>query len=844
MAVDPASEYEVREALDELQRYFSDAVPPLTVADYVDVLLSKPPQLVASRIDAWAAGQGRGNSDIPLSDFLYDALRKIHLLGEYRLLDREKLSPWLENLKRLILQYCPPEDREILTTNLARLGEVQTALDAPVDVVFRQAGLQARTTAADRGGSREATAGQVGVKRLGLLLQRLEREMAAAPPPAAGGGGGVIHPAMSGAGPAASGAPRAAVWTPMASPTATQALAEVGHASRTAIELDQHLQRFKTMGVDVSADDVVKALSRFLPGWTLSYPLPEDAGPPPESSVAVAMRKVVTQSEDPAEASHRFNQLVRAAIDRFNEGSLGQAVGAIELAEKLIAEKRVDATIADAIRRNGDDPIDRDQLKKAAEKTSDHPALARFLGFFHRFSPAGILADLQVERRREFRKLLLLLGEAHGQATREAALEQLRPTLGAGVSDEEWFFRRNCVYLLRRIPRVGGAALEEEAELVARHAELPLAPPLVREAIATLGTLKHEKSERALVRLLAETEVALSRPDSPYDRKELLAYLDRTVAALARFGTPTARRAVVEHAVNSKGTGDSVARLGELAGQNFATEPETASLLVKALKDELPVKILGLTLKQSAKTANALRLIETLSATPLPEVRDALTSIPERFPDTDLARAATKALSMVEHAPPAGAPEPVVPSASLTGDLAVFGLPSLLQNFAELQMSGLLALKDPKGETFATLILKGGKLSACQMGRRKGEDAFFHIFERPSPGTFVFTRKSGEEKPDPAAKPVMPLLFEGMRRYDEFERARVGLPDDAVLLPAAAKPTPHPEEKDGMMVNALWQAVGKGATPGTCESTVEADAYRVRRQLQHWIESGALTLKG
>ncbi|HEY7368325.1 MAG TPA: DUF4388 domain-containing protein [Thermoanaerobaculia bacterium] len=840
MAVDPASEYEVREALDELQRYFSDAVPPLTVADSVDLLLSKPPQLVASRIDSWAAGQGRGNSEIPMSDFLYHAVRKVHLLGEYRLLDRDKLGPWLENLKRLILQYCPSEDREILTSNLARLGEVQTGLDAPVDVVFRQAGVSSRTTASDRGASRESSGGAVGVKRLGLLLQRLEREMASAPPPGAGGGGG--GPAMAGT-PAVPGRPPV-VWTPAASPTATQALAEVGHASRTAIELDQHLQRFKAMGVDVSADDVVKALSRFLPGWTLSYPLPEDAGPPPESSVAVAMRKVVTQSEDPAEASHRFNQLVRAAIDRFNEGSLGQAVGAIELAEKLIAEKKVDATIADAIRRNGDDPIDRDQLKKAAEKTAEHTALARFIGFFHRFSPSGILADLQVERRREFRKLLLLLAEAHGQATREAALEHLRPTLGAGVSDEEWFFRRNCVYLLRRIPRLAGAPVEEEADLVARHAELPLAPPLVREAIATLGTLKHERAEKALVRLLAETEVALSRPDSPYDRKELLAYLDRSVAALARFGTPTARRAVVEHAVNSKGTGDSVARLGELAGHNLAGEPETAALLIKALRDELPMKILGLTLKQSAKTANALRLIETLSSTPLPEVREAFRSVVERFPDTDIARAATKALGAVEHAPPAGAAaEAAAPSASLTGDLAVFGLPALLQNFSELRMSGLLSLKDPKGETFATLILKSGMLSACQMGRRRGDDAFFQIFERPAPGTFVFTRKTGEEKPDPGAKSVMPLLFEGMRRYDEFERAKVGLPDDAILLPAGAKPTPHPDEKDGMMVNAIWQAVGKGATAGACEATVEADAYRVRRQLQHWIESGALTLK-
>jgi hypothetical protein len=836
MAVDPASEYEVREALEELQRYLSDAVPPLTVADSVDLLLGKPPQLVASRIDAWASGQGRGNSEIPLSDYLYHAVRKVHLLGDYKLLDRERLGPWLENLKRLILQYCPPEDRQILATNLARLGEVQTSLDAPVDVVFRQAGTSARTTAADRGATRESTAGAASLKHLGFLLQRLERELSSGPPPGPGA-------AAAGAGPAAvPGAARVA-WTPAASPTATQALAEVGRASQTALELDQHLQRFKAMGVDVSADDVVKALSRFLPGWTLSYPLPADAGTPPESSAAVAMRKVVTQSEDPAEASHRFSQLVRAAIDRFNEGSLGQAVGAIELAEKLIAEKKVDTTIADAIRRNGDDPIDRDQLRKAAEKTADHPALARFLSFFHRLSPAGLFADLQVERRREARKLLLSLAEAHGALTRDAAIEQLRPTLGAGVSDEEWFFRRNCVYLLRRIPRPPGAALEEEAELVARHAELPLAPPLVREAIATLGTLKHEKAERALVRLLAETEIALSRPDSPYDRKELLAYLDRTTAALARFGTPTARRAVVEHAVKSKGTGESLARLGEMSGQNLTGEPETAAILIQGLKDELPMKVLGFTLKQSTKTANALRLIEALSGTPLPEVRDLFASIAERFPDTDFARAAKKALGQIDHAPASASSEPA-PAASLTGDLAVFGLPALLQNFSELQMSGLLALKDPKGEPFATVILKVGKLSACQYGRLKGEDAFYEIFERPCPGTFAFTRKTGEEKPDASAKAVMPMLFEGMRRYDEYERARVALPDEAVLMPAGNKPTPHPDEKDGMIVNAIWQVAGKGgATARACEAAAAADAYRVRRQLQHWVETGALTIK-
>jgi hypothetical protein len=63
-------------------------------------------------------------------------------------------------------------------------------------------------------------------------------------------------------------------------------------------------------------------------------------------------------------------------------------------------------------------------------------------------------------------------------------------------------------------------------------------------------------------------------------------------------------------------------------------------------------------------------------------------------------------------------------------------------------------------------------------------------------------------------------------------------------MPAGNKPTPHPDEKDGMIVNAIWQVAGKGgATARACEAAAAADAYRVRRQLQHWVETGALTIK-
>jgi hypothetical protein len=80
-----------------------------------------------------------------------------------------------------------------------------------------------------------------------------------------------------------------------------------------------------------------------------------------------------------------------------------------------------------------------------------------------------------------------------------------------------------------------------------------------------------------------------------------------------------------------------------------------------------------------------------------------------------------------------------------------------------------------------------------------------------------------------------------MRRYDELRLAEALVPDRNVLKPGTARPTPHPEERDGIFVNQLWQKASSGATPVACEASIVADSYRIRRQLAHWVESGALT---
>ncbi len=101
---------ELQEALLEFQQYLSDAVPPLVVADSVQLLIKYPPDLILPSIRAWTAAQYRGGagSTVPISDYLFHAVKKIHMMGEFKLVPREPLEAYLASLRAPILGLCPP----------------------------------------------------------------------------------------------------------------------------------------------------------------------------------------------------------------------------------------------------------------------------------------------------------------------------------------------------------------------------------------------------------------------------------------------------------------------------------------------------------------------------------------------------------------------------------------------------------------------------------------------------------------------------------------------------------------------------------------------------------------
>lgn len=848
--VDP----DVKEALLELQRYLSDSLAPLMVAESINLLLDHPATLTATEVQAWTIAQFRGRSqNVAISDYLYHAVEKLHAMGQFDLVPRDPLRRYLQDLSQQLLVFCPPADRDLLRQNLGRLGQAESVLSAPIEMLRRQ-GTTAGAPTVTRPVSGEhgvaLTANTVSdLRHLSMLLERLG-PLDALPPAGNYGAAGRGEAGPFGAAAGAAAAPAPAGASPPAAPfgamvqspreaLVSQILAVAAMAARSDGELGQALERLRAAGVDVPSGDVIRTLGRSIPPWPLSLPSEpvEEALASARASATQAIRRVVTLPKDQEEVGKRFHEMVAAAVEQLNQGSLTRASRMFDVAEKLIVENKVSPLSLETTRKKAQDSVDLERVRSLGEDARNQQPLARILSFFPGFSVGTLIQELHVEEKRERRRLLLSLLEIYGPEARAAALEVLRQLAAVGTPEQDWHFKRNLLYLLRKTPRPADQTPDAEMDAVIPFADPSLPPPIVKEAIAGLAAIKHERSEAVLVTLVQGLETMLAKKgDAPFDEAELQPLLDRAVAALARFGSPTARRVVVEHGLKRKsGLGDVGARLAELATQDLTDDPELVSLLLKSARAEMPFKVFGLTLKKREDRLSPI--VEALSGTPAPGVRKVFEEIVEKHADTPAARAASRALAAFDA--PKAAEEG---QASLMGDLAIFELPALLQSLASTEVTGALSLRDVGGGVVGKFLLESGKIRSAEAFGLKGDDACFQLFERPTGGTFSFVRQPALPplREGESLREVVSILLEGMRRYDDFQRFSALVPDDLVLAPTGTKPSTEPEEADGALQKAVWTKASGGATPKAIESAVAADSYRIRRLLVRWVEEGSL----
>ena len=822
-----------------LKRYLSDEIAPMIFANNASELFEVPNQIVAQEIQSWLGDQVRGASSMTASELLYHAATKLHQLGVLELIPKEEVGAFLARLQPSLLEICPPEQKQGLAENFKLLEKSTGISGGKVEVLHKQGGPGAAGGPGGApqagyggqggavgggfpaaGGAAPAAADALALHRLNLMLDQLQKVAASGPPAAAGAAANVNQKAVLGH-------------------VVEQFASEAGSSK----ELETQLGYLQDIGIKDLGADLFKHLSEGLPDWAPpSHTEVGDKEPP--AGATRAMRKVVKLAKDPEELLQRFKEMVGVAIQEFNKGSLGRAVTMFDLAERMIAQKDVEATMAASVIEESYADLDMALVYKLSDDPDNRVLLHRVMKFFPPLRVEELLELLKVETDRVKRLQLLKLIRAYGEEAREVAVESLEESVN-GPERQPWHIERNLVYLMRAIPRVHDEDIDREIDLLVHVSDLTGSMQVVREAIASLVRLDHPRANTTLAARISELEnVLVGDSVMQFDLKEIRWMLSNGIKLLSQSESSEARSIVISHGLKDKPElGDTYARLVPLGDHDLSDTPEQLNRLLDAIQNELPRKFLGVSVKNPRKSQVLEYLISSVSGTNAAEVHTVLKDIVQRFADQPFGKAADMALTTMGQPSKRKKAEPAaIDSVTLSGDLALFGLPNVLQNLADTGVTGAIKIFDSNGGEKAEIRLAEGHLISAAVGALKNDIAVLELLERPVAGRFIFVNEEllGDSQPPPSSMEMISLLLEGMRRYDEFNRALALVPDDARYKSTGKKPSDVKEDSDPKLAKAVWGHAVRGTTPLACEAEIPLDCFRIRRLYEHWVTEGAL----
>jgi hypothetical protein len=812
-----AAQEDAKRAMIEVQRYLADEIAPMMAADAAAVLVRMPPKYGAVVVRSWIEAQLRTpDRAVPVSSYVYHAMKKLHHLAELRVVEAKEMSRYVADLSRMVVRLCPEAEQTDLRLQLSRIAEAETTLSAPVQLLNRELSSAAEETrlrqtleATEEDDSHPRVGLPPASPRLAMLTGRLEELR---------------------------GAPTQEAACEAAQDLVARVLTTAATEARDGEQLEASLARLRQLGVEAEIDRrMFRLLGRRLPEWEVDLERAKPDDDRPAGRLLQAMRGIVAMAGSSEEGIRRFSEMVYAAIEQFNEGHLAQAVAMLDLAQRLIEEKKVDGELARIVKNRAQSAVDLGPLRQFASTSAKHGLLRKVLRFFPIFTPDSILDRLDGEPKRETRKLMLSLLEVHGPPCRTKILDRLTGYASGKLPDPSGFYSRNVMYLLKRIPRGAHDDVPSEIALLAEYSR-PQRPFMVtKEAVGALAGLSLPKVSQILAQRLEDFERSAHPGATDYTGEEMLEILDRTCAALASLGTQEAVRKVVAHArLEDPRLGDTVGRLRHLAGCDLSGHDALREIL-DWLRKALPAKVLGVVLGR--RVGDAISLVQALSGTRQPEVLRLFEEIVQRYAGQDFAERAREALATFQ----AGSVPVPAAAEGVAGDLELFGLPALLQSLADARQTGRLTVSERNGHDRAVILFCDGSIAGAEAGQLRDEYAVYEIIERPRPGSFRFERTPPEDTARAGhALEVVPLILEAMRRYDEFQEDRALVPDGTSLMPTGARPSLPEDENDRNLVEAVWREASRGTAPESYAGLSGSDSYRVRRLYAHWLENGAL----
>jgi len=825
-----------------LKRYLSDEIAPMIFADSASELFEVPVNVIVQEIQSWIGDQFRGSSNMTAGDLIFHAATKLHQLGVLELIPREDVAQFMSGLYPQLVQLCPAEQRAMLQTNIGHLEKSTSISSSRTEVLHKpvQGGGPGYGGAPGAGGYAAAPSqtgqapvgapamGAVGVPaanadpaallRLNLLLDNLQKTLSR------GDVGGT---------------------TQQPGAMLAHVVDEVASKAGSSLELETQLNFLKELGVPGLGPGLIEQLGRSLPDWAP----PSDksvAGAEPPAGAARAMRKVVNLSKNRDELAQRFKELVDVAVEEFNGGSLGRAVTMLDLAGRMIEGGDIEASISAAVYEECYPALETTQLELLAEDPDRRILLRRVLAFFPQLHADRLIQQLTEEENREVRLRLLKLLRAHGETARAEAVHALDESI-RGEQRQSTDVERNLLYLMRAIPSSNEETIDHEIDILNQTSDLHEALPIIRESFSILARHRHPRAYAILAARISEIEDGLTATASiPLDAKESRLLLSNTIKQLSQDPDNDSLEIVITHGL--KGTpqlGDTYSRLAQLGTHDLSEYPAQVVRIIDAINEELPKKFLGISVGSQRKALILEPLITAIGGTRSPEVQKLLTEIAKKHGDQTFGQKAAESLKNMGRHPSAAPAKTDDDAITLSGDLGLFGLPNLLQNFADNRLSGTLKIIDKDGSEAATVGFTGGGLVSAVFRNLSDDVAVYQMLEKPVEGRFQFAAAgdSEEEQGDASnARSVMSLLMEGMRRFDEFNRACALIPDDAVYKASGKKASDVKEDGDPKLAKEVWGRAARGVPAATTESELPIDAFRVRRLYEHWVTEGSLTL--
>jgi hypothetical protein len=180
----------------------------------------------------------------------------------------------------------------------------------------------------------------------------------------------------------------------------------------------------------------------------------------------------------------------------------------------------------------------------------------------------------------------------------------------------------------------------------------------------------------------------------------------------------------------------------------------------------------------------------------------------------------------------------------LQGNLRYFDLATMFQTLMDSKRTGRMVIEGTAdGERLeAELHFMGGAIVAATLGRLRGEQAVYQLFQQPPDGAFHFAGSDGDFAPVAnVVGSTMSLMLEAARLQDELKEHRQRLPDVGRVFRPKAEALEWKDEPTRKLAAELWTILQK--KPVTLSWMLERAPYCngfVYQVVRELLESGQI----